>query len=657
MADNHFDLVLVWDNLGGAVRVNAGGRATVTDPVTGALVTVVQGGQSVTTVTADADGRVSFVAQQGIVKLTSGGLTTNAISAEQAAAGATNAAAAQDAQVAAESARDQAVTAKNDAVAATAGKVDKDTIVKRAQDHGVGTTGDQTANIQAFFTSLSAGDVALFDKGTYNFTSVQLGVDDVTVHLRQGAVLNKTDAATDGLLLTGARATVKGRGKITCPATFDASNTEWTYSVIRCTGADSTVRDITITNVPRVGVGFKNADGTSRVIDCTIVGNYPAASWDETSTVHFGVGFDPGTTSSKLIARGNTIKSCVQGIFLGNYGAGSSDGSIVQGNTFEGCHNHAIYGSASVTGVSVLGNTVRDCSRPVAMTGEGHDVSHNTFTTSLSSGNLAEVCGIQMRDAVDCTVSFNRMKGLVHASAPAIDLGRTGTNTTVTGNRVIGNKIEVTGANTAVCIRVGTGAETTLHGNIVAENNVKGPGFANQGLIGFFGTTGAQGYSSKCLDNVVTITGPAHGVYVSEMRGLDVVGNHVRLEYDAASSTAIGGVYMTANAAGTKVRGNDFECTASFGLNVIFRAIYEGASTVTASRYTHNRFSFDPTKLSSSATHIIQGTSGSILDEALPGAPTTVCGTGSRWMRTDGGASTTLYVKETAASSATWRAV
>lgn len=120
MADNHFDLVIVWDNLGGAVRVNAGGKATVTDPATGALVPVVQDGQSVTTVTADRNGRVSFVAQQGTVKLTSGGLSMFAVSAEQATAGAANAAAAQAAQAATEAARDDVVNglaAKLDAAA------------------------------------------------------------------------------------------------------------------------------------------------------------------------------------------------------------------------------------------------------------------------------------------------------------------------------------------------------------------------------------------------------------------------------------------------------------------------------------------------------------------------------------------------------------
>lgn len=122
--DHHFDLVMVWDNLGGAVRVRRNGLAQVIDPSAGTPVTVTQDGQPTSVVRSDANGRVTFVAQQGIVRLVADGLAFTAVSAEQAVAGADNAAQAQMAQTAAESARDdaqaaaaQAQTFASDAVA------------------------------------------------------------------------------------------------------------------------------------------------------------------------------------------------------------------------------------------------------------------------------------------------------------------------------------------------------------------------------------------------------------------------------------------------------------------------------------------------------------------------------------------------------------
>lgn len=178
MADNHFDLVLVWDNLGGAVRVNAGGRATVTDPVTGDLVTVVQEGQSVTVVTADSDGRVSFVAQQGQVTLTSGGLETTATSAEAAQAGASNVTAAQAAQAAAESARDAAIAARDDTTTGLAGKVGKTDLWRSIVDAGAvgdGST-DNAATIQSVVDAIAAdgGGIVIIPKGTFNISTTIL---------------------------------------------------------------------------------------------------------------------------------------------------------------------------------------------------------------------------------------------------------------------------------------------------------------------------------------------------------------------------------------------------------------------------------------------------------------------------------------------------
>lgn len=523
----------------------------------------------------------------------------------------------------------------------------------------VATGADDTAALNTFLADTTPsgskkliGDFALTGTITFPLSDAVLDLTDARI---------TTTVATDSVLkVTGNRATVIG-GKITSPASWDGSNTgaDWTWSTVFVTGADCTIRGMTLVNVPRMGIGFKGADGISRALDCNVTGNYPAAQWTEVETNNIGVTFDPSVNSSKLIARGNVIKSCVQGIFLGNYNAGSSTGSIVANNTFEGCHNHAVYGSASVTEIVVIGNTMVDCSRPITVTGSGHVVANNIMTTTLANGNLSEACGIQMRDAVNCVVAFNTMKGSTHNTGPAIDLIRvTAGVVDLYGNRVIGNRIHVTGANTGVGIRVGSGVETNMHSNIIANNEVRANGVANQGMIAIFGTTGSQAYGCKVVNNTIVIAGNANGVYASETRGLDIAGNHVRLEYDAVAATTLAAVLITNNAAATKVANNDFEVVSSFGANVTFRGISEAAAAGTNGRYSHNRFSFDPTKLAGSATHVLQTTSNSVITEVgMTGAPNTVCGPGSTWSRADGGANTTFYVKESAGSSNLWRAI
>jgi len=67
-----YSQVLVWDNLGGGVRVARNQRITVTDPATGAVAAgLTQSGQPVTSVTSDGDGHVTFASTMGVVRLTS----------------------------------------------------------------------------------------------------------------------------------------------------------------------------------------------------------------------------------------------------------------------------------------------------------------------------------------------------------------------------------------------------------------------------------------------------------------------------------------------------------------------------------------------------------------------------------------------------------
>ena len=514
------------------------------------------------------------------------------------------------------------------------------------------STGDQTSRLQDFFNTVADNDSVLLT-GSGQITTASLAANGVLVTFHPSCKIIKTTALTDGLVFTGNDVSVRG-GYITSPTQWDGTNSTPTYAVIRSSGHRFQIHGTTLINVPRVGIAVRDGDGTSVISECKITGNYPASSWNEVETVNFGIMFDPGINSSNAKIINNTIKSCVQGLFLANYGNGSSVGTEVIGNDFEGCHNHAIYAAGGVDSITVASNATMDCSRPVALTGDGHIVALNTFNTTGTGGNLNAACGIQIRNGSNCAVLNNQMKGDVFATAPAIDISHVSGGVSLSRNRVVGNTIEILGTNQSVGIRVGTSASTTMRDNVVQGNTVKGPGVANQGVISFFASN-SSGLGNKCLDNIVIVTGPSNGIHVNGQVGLDVRGNRIAFEYNAVSATTLGGIYLDASSSRSRVQDNDILVGSAFGTNVTVRGIWEGSGT-TANRTALNRFNFDG-PLTGFATHFLQGTSGSIVDEVLAGAPTFVCGPGSRWLRTDGGASTTLYVKETASNSGVWRAV
>ena len=76
MADYSFSLVIVWDNLGGSVRLARNQRVSITDPATGATAAGLKvNGQPVTYVTSDGKGRASFSASIRTVRPVVNGTT------------------------------------------------------------------------------------------------------------------------------------------------------------------------------------------------------------------------------------------------------------------------------------------------------------------------------------------------------------------------------------------------------------------------------------------------------------------------------------------------------------------------------------------------------------------------------------------------------
>ena len=165
---HHYDLVMVWDHLGGNVRVRRNGSTSVVDPATEAPLEVFDELTGITssTVTSDANGRVKFVAGQGAVKLLADGLVQTVTSAEAIASGAFNAAAAQEAQVAAEQAADDAAASAAGAV----NKADKAKLAFNVKEYGAvgnGSTNDATAINSCIAAAIAAGGEVYWPAGTY----------------------------------------------------------------------------------------------------------------------------------------------------------------------------------------------------------------------------------------------------------------------------------------------------------------------------------------------------------------------------------------------------------------------------------------------------------------------------------------------------------
>jgi len=536
----------------------------------------------------------------------------------------------------------------------------------RVRDHFSGV-GDGTSTLQALIDTLSPGDELVFDAGVWQVDgTLTVPQDDITVTLAHGAVIDRSrgSIAASCLESTGSRFRLAGAGEIIGPQSWDGTNVAWTFATVLCRGDSPRISGITLTNVHKVGIGFKEADGTSTVENVTIVGNYPASQWSGTETVHFGITHDPSSNDSRLHAVDNTIKGCVQGICLGNFGTGTSSGTVMMGNRFEGCHNHALYNSRGFVNAVFAKNTVVDCQQPVVMTGNGHIVAHNTMYATGTGNSLHTTCNIQMRESSGGVVVGNRLVGDVWTTAPGVDgapaidffnLPSAGVNE-LRDNVCVRNTIEISGKNHAIAIRVGSPNTITSENNIVSDNVIVGGGTATRAAIVIAGSASTPQKLARVTGNVIHLTKPASGIYVGAADQTEITDNTVHLEAAAATATAIGGIRVGPRSSRTTADGNTFGCAATAGTNITFRGIYEDPGT-TGNRFSNDEFEVDDDSLTAFVPHFLQSTSGVILHERLPGEPRVVAAPGSTWHRTDGGPGSTFYVKESAAHLATWRAL
>lgn len=465
-----------------------------------------------------------------------------------------------------------------------------------------------------------------------------------------GAAITTSLTTTSSIIL-GAGSTWKG-GSITGPASWDGTNTAaaMVFAMMWVNGNNVVIDDVDLTNIYKVGIGIKDHDDVT-VTGCHMIGNYPSGSWTGVETNHYAINSDPDAAGANLVITGNTIESCVQGVFIGNFGAGVGIGAAITGNLFEGCWNHGVYGYGNA--YSVAGNSFNQCQIPIALSGNYHSVVGNSIYTPVSGGtDQRDITGISMRDSIGCSVVGNTIKGNAANATNIISFSAVD-GVIVRDNVCADNIVDITGTNTSNGIAIGTGA-TTCDNNDVHDNDVRVIGRANLGSI--ICSPSATGIGNKIHHNTIVITGNSSGIFLTNNDGAMIDHNHIRVEFDSGSAITIGGVTTSTNTTRTKISHNEFRVSSAWGTNITFRAIQELTGS-TSGRYTNNEYLLDPTKLAVGVTILTLSGSNALVNEALAGAPALLAAPGSMVRRTDGGASTTLYVKETASTSTTWRAV
>lgn len=459
------------------------------------------------------------------------------------------------------------------------------------------------------------------------------------------------------LIFTGDSATLCGGGVIKSPSLWEGINSPWTDATVKFTGSSGTVRDISLVNVVKYGIGFFDTNGTSTVDHVSVIGNYPSAQWNELETGHQGIRFDPGATASRIRVVNSNVDSCVQGWCGGNFGIGSSSGSIIANNVFTNCWNHGTYNSGGLTDMMIANNVFRDCSRPIVMIDNGHVVIGNTLTASGTGGTLYWTASISMRNAINCIVANNNIQGDVFAGSGAIYFNHVSGGTELSGNICSGNRVKVSTINQGYCIIFGTTNSVKMCNNIVKDNIVEGPGVPAFGVINLTASPTADDATGNVVSgNVMSILGQSSGIYFNNLSHAQCSNNIISLAADLSSAATISGIALIGATQYAVVAGNIINVPAKFGANTTFRGISEAGGAVTSSKIIDNQITLSTAKLVSATPYILGG-GGAFLRAAADGAPTSICGPGSQWTRTDGGAGTTLYIKESAENSADWRAV
>ena len=529
---------------------------------------------------------------------------------------------------------------------------------------GNGVAND-TAAIQAAIDSLTVGGTVFFPTGTYLCSTGLTVADNNTVlDFAGGAALTYTTPTQILLTITGANCILQN-ATINAPAVFDGTNVAITYGVVRIQGEDFTADSCVLNNVPKAGFWFDNINNGA-ITSCKINGGTAEGFFTGSNTVHFGIYIDPSSSGSQgnFVIANNFINRCIQGSGSGNLGAASFEQSItVTGNVFELCWDHGFYSSGFANGHTVSANAFNACHVPVAVSGRNHVVSNNTMVVQTTGTGLItdnEITGISLRDPVGCVVTGNTIKGEGTSGGACIaldDLVLFPGDNAVNDNIVANNTITITNTTVAGTAAIRLNSPNSICRNIITGNVISAPIRANDGLINAVGSSGGIFESNVISNNIINITGArgnGFGIWTNRLVDSVIADNIIRVSYDDTVARILNGIYFQ-NSVNANINNNIIACSSAFGSNITLRG-FEEAVSGSLNSISDNKFNVNVTKLTAFVRFVFLTTSGIIVNHVDSGTPeaAVVSGVGGLWRRTDGGAGTTLYVKESGTSNTGW---
>lgn len=498
-----------------------------------------------------------------------------------------------------------------------------------------------------------APDAYYLVDGTLNITK-----DRVRLLLDHGAGIayNSTANTTFTLLnITGNDCAVDGglgRGFVG-PSAWDGANATPTFAVFKITGNNCTI-STRLYNIYKWGVWFKDCVGGT-VDGSRIIGNYPSASFTGTQVGHAGVLFDPSSDDrgGSFILNGSHIESCVQGCLPANYGGGVvARGVNITGNVFYSCWNHGVY-SNFTNGAVVTGNSFNRCQIPVVVSGDDNTVVGNSIYTATDvSGDQREIVGISVRDGSRNNVSNNTIKGVLTAGNPACIAVQDINGTSELNDNIISNNTIYITEGTGVPIRI-LGSTNAVNRNMVSNNTIVAPGAgAGVGAISIYGYASGYNAGNQVLNNNIKTTSAGEGVVLSSCVASAVKGNTHEAAFNAGAAT---NVYVSwfINSTKCEAAGNTALVRPGNGTNITFYGFRESGTSAN-NRVTELVNNVDSGSGATFSFAIINANSGLVINQTLTGAPAWHAKIGSMWRRTDGGASTTLYIKESGTDGAGW---